>query len=220
MFKLTRAWTVVLRTELTTSAGTIASHTTDLPRPSILQQDRNSTSEAVRGPNLRYGMHSYPSCSYIVFGVGLITLKTKILFGYNFFGSFMVKESKTSNSFGEKSISIKWQYERTKGEFLPVLHWVPHHEDVWKSECIAPCIHNLSNCGFSPGKGASIPLDRRLGVPFPAQPSGCYGEKSLVLPGTEPRFPGHPVIPESLHYMRYHIIKINFWDPEWEFTRN
>jgi hypothetical protein len=37
IFTSTRACTVVLRTELTTSAGTTASQTTDLPRPSILQ---------------------------------------------------------------------------------------------------------------------------------------------------------------------------------------
>jgi len=38
IFTSTRACTVVLRTDLTTSAGTTASQTTDLPRPSILQQ--------------------------------------------------------------------------------------------------------------------------------------------------------------------------------------
>jgi len=39
IFTSTRACTVVLRTELTTSAGTTASQTTDLPRPSILQHN-------------------------------------------------------------------------------------------------------------------------------------------------------------------------------------
>jgi hypothetical protein len=37
IFTSTRACTVVLRSDLTTSAGTTASQTTDLPRPSILQ---------------------------------------------------------------------------------------------------------------------------------------------------------------------------------------
>jgi hypothetical protein len=40
IFTSTRACTVVLRIEHTTSAGTTASHTTDFPRPSILQHHR------------------------------------------------------------------------------------------------------------------------------------------------------------------------------------